>query len=270
LARLTGPPRLSANEALTGAHATNFPLRRDLVATMRRHDLGVLTSLISATSARPAGAPNAFMEADMIRRFAFACAIAALSTSPTWAQSSTAPAAQPSAAPSADKFVQSQSVNEWRAAKLVGVSVVGSDNKKIGQIKDVLIDHDGAAQVVVISAGGFLGVGGKLVGVPFKQMKWHTEGRTVQISTAPQPGGGNGAGGAGAGGGGSAGAGVATTKTDPAATEASQGYPDVAQLDMTEAQLKQAPDFKYATEPAAPGESGSASTTNGQSGTMKP
>jgi hypothetical protein len=205
------------------------------------------------------------MEADMIRRFAFACAIAALTTSPTWAQSNTAPATQPSSAPSADKFVQSQSVNEWRAAKLVGVSVVGSDNKKIGQIKDVLIDHDGAAQVVVISAGGFLGVGGKLVGVPFKQMKWHTEGRTVQISTAPPAGGGN-----GAGGGSSAGTGVATTKTDPAATEASQGYPDVAQLDMTEAQLKQAPDFKYATEPAAPGESGSASTTNGQSGTMKP
>ena len=207
----------------------------------------------------------------MIRRFAFACAIAALSTSPTWAQNNTAPAAQPSAAAApaaADKFVQSQSVNEWRAAKLVGVSVVGSDNKKIGQIKDVLIDHDGAAQVVVISAGGFLGVGGKLVGVPFKQMKWHTEGRTVQISTAPPASGGDGAG--GAGGGGSAGSGVATTKTDPAATEASQGYPDVAQLDMTEAQLKQAPDFKYATEPAAPGESGSASTTNGQSGTMKP
>ena len=202
----------------------------------------------------------------MIRTFAFACAMAALSTSPTWAQSNTAttPQPDPTAAPAAaDKFVPSQSIDEWRAAKLVGVTVVGSDNKKLGKISDVLIDHNGAAQVVVISAGGFLGVGGKVVGVPFKEMKWHTEGRTVQISTAP-PSGGNGAGG------GSAGTGVATAKTDPAATEASQGYPDVAQLDMTEAQLKQAPDFKYATEPAAPGESGSASTTNGQSGTMKP
>jgi len=206
----------------------------------------------------------------MIRRLAFACAVAALATSPTWAQNDATPAAQPgpAAAPSADKFVPAQKVDEWRAAKLVGVTVVGADNKKLGKISDVLIDHNGAAQVVVISAGGFLGVGGKIVGVPFKEMKWHTEGRTVQISTAPPPSGGNGAG--GAGGGGSAGAGVATTKTDPAATEASQGYPDVAQLDMTEAQLKQAPDFKYATEPAAPGDSGSAATTNGQSGTMKP
>ena len=88
----------------------------------------------------------------------------------------------------ADTFVKSQTIDEWRAAKLVGVTVVGADNKKIGQIKDVLIDHDGAAQVVVISAGGFLGVGGKIVGVPFKNMKWHTEGRTVEISTAPPSG----------------------------------------------------------------------------------
>lgn len=167
----------------------------------------------------------------MIRRFAFACAAATLATSPTWAQNVPAPATQPApaAAPSADKFVPGQKVDEWRAAKLVGVTVVGSDNKKLGKISDVLIDHNGAAQVVVISAGGFLGVGA------------------------------------------SAGTGVATTKTDPAATEASQGYPDVAELDMTEAQLKQAPDFKYAPEPATPGDSGSsASTTTGQSGTAKP
>jgi len=205
----------------------------------------------------------------MIRTFAFACAMAALSTSPTWAQSNTAttPQPDPTAAPAAaDKFVPSQSIDEWRAAKLVGVTVVGSDNKKLGKISDVLIDHNGAAQVVVISAGGFLGVGGKVVGVPFKEMKWHTEGRTVQISTAP-PSGGNAS--ASATGGGGSPASVATTKTDPAATEANQGYPDVAQLDMTEAQLKQAPEFKYAPEPATPGESGAASAPAGQSGAPK-
>ena len=190
----------------------------------------------------------------MIRTFAFACAMAALSTSPTWAQSNTATSPQPAptATPAAaDKFVPSQSIDEWRAAKLVGVTVVGADNKKLGKISDVLIDHNGAAQVVVISAGGFLGVGGKMVGVPFKEMKWHTEGRTVEISTAPPANGGSSSSPAG---GGSAGSGVATAKTDPAATEANQGYPDVAELDMTEAQLKQAPDFKYAPEPSPPAE----------------
>jgi hypothetical protein len=38
-------------------------------------------------------------------------------------------------------------------------------------------------------------------------------------------------------------------QTDPAATEASQGYPDKAVLNVTLAELKAAPDFKYATSP---------------------
>ena len=193
----------------------------------------------------------------MIRRFAFACAVAALATSPTWAQNNSPPAPQPSpsaAAADAGQFVKSQSLDQWRAGKLVGVTVIGADNKKVGEIKDVLIDHDGNAKVVVISSGGFLGVGGKMVAVPFKSLKWHTEGRTVEISSAPAGGGGS----SSTAGGGSAGSGVAVTKTDPAATEASQGYPDVAQIDMTAQQLKQAPDFQYAPEPKAPGESAAA------------
>ena len=131
------------------------------------------------------------------------------------------------------------------AAQPVGVTVIGSDNKKLGEIKDVLIDHNGEAKAVVISASGFLGVGGKLVAAPFKSMKWRTEGRSVEIS-APSNG-------ATSNGAVSAGNGVAVTKTDPAATEASQGYPDVAQVDMNQQQLKQAPDFQYAPEPTAPG-----------------
>jgi hypothetical protein len=38
-------------------------------------------------------------------------------------------------------------------------------------------------------------------------------------------------------------------ETDPAATEASQGYPDKAVLNVTLAELKAAPDFKYAPSP---------------------
>ncbi len=47
-----------------------------------------------------------------------------------------------------------------------------------------------------------------------------------------------------------------TRKID-AAEEASQGYPDKAMLNMTVAQLKAAPDFKYAPGPAAQTESAS-------------
>jgi hypothetical protein len=43
----------------------------------------------------------------------------------------------------------------------------------------------------------------------------------------------------------------AMKKTDPAATEASQGYPDMAMLNMTKEQLQAAPDFKYAPTPGS-------------------
>ena len=133
-------------------------------------------------------------------------------------------------------FVKQQAINQWRASKLVGVTVMGADQKKIGKIEDVLVDHDGNAQTIVISVGGFLGIGSKDVAVPFKTMKWQTEGREVAAGPPAAP---------------TTGTAPATVKTDPAATEANQGYPDVAMLDMTKAQLKSAPDFQYAPDPAA-------------------
>ena len=143
-------------------------------------------------------------------------------------------------------FVKDQAINQWRASKLVGVSVTGPDQKKIGSIQDVLFDHDGSAQVVVISVGGFLGIGAKSVGVPFKTLQWRIEGRAAASvgpatmapnDTAKPP---------------------AVVKTDPAATEASQGYPDMGVLNMTKAQLQNAPDFTYAPTPTA--DAGAAAT----------
>ena len=136
---------------------------------------------------------------------------------------------------SGDPFVKQQAINQWRASKLVGVTVMGADQKKIGKIEDVLVDHDGNAQAIVISVGGFLGIGSKDVAVPFKTMKWRTEGREVAAPPSQA----------------APGTATATVKTDPAATEANQGYPDVAMLDMTKAQLQSAPDFQYAPDPTA-------------------
>ena len=138
-------------------------------------------------------------------------------------------------------FVANQAIDQWRASKLKGVSVMGAEQKTIGTIDEVLIDHDGNAQTVVIGVGGFLGIGEKEVAVPFKTLQWRTEGRNVAETTPmtePPAAGGTTT--------------PATVKTDPAATEASQGYPDMAILDMTKEQLQHAPDFHYAPEPARP------------------
>ena len=150
-------------------------------------------------------------------------------------------------------FVTVQKKMEWRTPKLIGVGVYGPDDKQLGKIDDILMDHNGTAQTVVIGVGGFLGFGKKDIAVPFSAVQWKTEPRKVPenpptnavASTNGQPAGP-----------------PAMKETDPVATEASQGYPDKAILNVTFAQLKAAPDFHYAanalteleTRPAGGGE----------------
>ena len=159
------------------------------------------------------------------------------------------PSAANSEAAKGDTFVAKQTTTQWRAPKLIGVDVFGADNQKVGKIKDVLIEHDGSAKVVVIGVGGFLGIGTKDVGVPFTAVQWRTEPRAVPAPDQPSPGPLSSTGGAANR--------PPPQMADPAATEASQGYPDKAVVGMTLAQLQQAPDFQYAPSPLASRDTGS-------------
>jgi sporulation protein YlmC with PRC-barrel domain len=147
-------------------------------------------------------------------------------------------------APSGANFVPRQEKTQWRAPKLVGVGVFGPDDKQVGKIDDLVMDHDGVTQTVVIGIGGFLGFGKKEVAVPFSAIQWRTESRKVPATDQPPVT--------------NLGASAPATpqqppmkETDPAATEASQGYPDKAIVNVTLAQLKAAPDFQYAQSPLA-------------------
>jgi sporulation protein YlmC with PRC-barrel domain len=62
--------------------------------------------------------------------------------------------------------------HQVRASKVVGASVYNDQNQSIGSIDDVLMsDPDHKAGTAVLSVGGFLGMGAKLVSVPFDQLK---------------------------------------------------------------------------------------------------
>jgi len=60
---------------------------------------------------------------------------------------------------------------EWRTSKLVGATVFDSNGDNLGTIDDLLTDDSGKISQAVISTGGVLGMGGKLVEVPFDQLK---------------------------------------------------------------------------------------------------
>ena len=78
-----------------------------------------------------------------------------------------------------------------RASKLIGSKVYKGDTS-IGQIEDVLVDLDHATvTAMILSVGGFLGMGDKLVAVPVNQIKVGSEAKFTtdltkdQLSNAP-------------------------------------------------------------------------------------
>ena len=58
----------------------------------------------------------------------------------------------------------------YRASKVIGSSVVNDAQETIGQIDDLLVGPDGKQPYVVLSIGGFLGMGTHLVVIPYESL----------------------------------------------------------------------------------------------------
>jgi len=148
-----------------------------------------------------------------------------------------------SAVPS-DTMSASQLQGDWRASKVVGISVYNDNKEKLGSINDFLMDKNGTIKAVVLGVGGFLGMGEHLVAVSLDKVKFVNEPIVYSgtASTAAPNG----------GGGtmmnppappastttGSAGTGAATAKANP-------WYPDHAVFNATKEELTAMPEFKY-------------------------
>ena len=68
---------------------------------------------------------------------------------------------KPTAASPGQQVVTSQTPDQLLASKFNGTDVIGPDDKKVGDVSDVLFDKDGKVLAYVISIGGFLGIGSK-------------------------------------------------------------------------------------------------------------
>jgi sporulation protein YlmC with PRC-barrel domain len=107
----------------------------------------------------------------LIKSLMASAALTALAISGAHAQTSnpTAPTAMPAQSSAisntqttdGSRVVTSQRSNQWLASKFSGTDVIGTDDKKIGDVTDVLFDQTGKVDAFVISVGGFLGVGAK-------------------------------------------------------------------------------------------------------------
>ena len=102
---------------------------------------------------------------------------------------------------------------QWRASKLVGVNIYNEQNDKIGAIDDVIVDPSGKVDGVVISVGGFLGMGEHNIMMRMDQIKFANK------------------------------AGTATSGSTSSGDK--QWYPDRGTVNATKDQLKTMPELKY-------------------------
>jgi sporulation protein YlmC with PRC-barrel domain len=58
-----------------------------------------------------------------------------------------------------------------RASKLIGAPVYNEQEEKVGSIDDLIITPDRSLSYAILSVGGFLGLGGRLVAIPVEQIR---------------------------------------------------------------------------------------------------
>lgn len=90
---------------------------------------------------------------------------AALAQAPSPSTEMSPPAAmQPAPGRTAEpRFVSSQKPDQWLASHFKGTDVLGADDRKIGDVSDILFAKEGKIEAYIVSVGGFLGMGAKNV-----------------------------------------------------------------------------------------------------------
>jgi sporulation protein YlmC with PRC-barrel domain len=120
-------------------------------------------------------------------------ALTAHRTAPDWmiwfalasiaAFTTTTTPALPQAGVSLVKVDFSVVANGYRMSKLLGSNVINDKNEKIGTLDDVIADKK-QVNFAVLQVGGFLGVGGRLIVVPYENLTIDDNGQKITLPGA--------------------------------------------------------------------------------------
>ncbi len=91
--------------------------------------------------------------------------------------SATAPsAAEPRAATPGDTARAARHATDARrASRIIGSNVYNDRGETVGSVDYLLINREGGAPTAVLSVGGFLGIGSRLVAVPLTDLQWSAQ-----------------------------------------------------------------------------------------------
>ena len=75
--------------------------------------------------------------------------------------------------------VEGGATTGYRASKLLGSDVYNDQSQKIGKLDDFIVGSEAEVSVAVVSVGGFLGMGSRLVAVPATLVESNDQGQVV-------------------------------------------------------------------------------------------
>jgi sporulation protein YlmC with PRC-barrel domain len=71
--------------------------------------------------------------------------------------------------------------DSWRASQIIGTNVKNADDETIGEVKDLVVDlKAGEILAVVVSSGGFLGIGDNLSPVPVAALRYDEDAKAFK------------------------------------------------------------------------------------------
>ena len=62
-----------------------------------------------------------------------------------------------------------------RASRVIGATIYGLENEAIGAVEDLIFTPAGGPPVAILSVGGFLGIGARLVALPYERLQYNAE-----------------------------------------------------------------------------------------------
>jgi sporulation protein YlmC with PRC-barrel domain len=86
------------------------------------------------------------------------------------------------AMPAPDSIISQQKAEDLRANTIIGIRVRNTEADNLGKINDLVFDEKGSIHAAVVSVGGFLGIGDKLVAVPWTNVKLDSDGKSATLA----------------------------------------------------------------------------------------
>jgi sporulation protein YlmC with PRC-barrel domain len=103
-------------------------------------------------------------------------------TTPTM-PGSPASRANTASAPATESTGDFNAQGQMAGSALIGAKIHNDKKETVGSVNDIYLDDGGKVQGVVVSVGGFLGVGAKAVAVKWDDIKFGKDGKSLMLTT---------------------------------------------------------------------------------------